>query len=104
MEMNKITKSKMLSQIGYDETSHKLQLRFKESDSLYTYFNVPKILFDRFMRVKRKGEFFNKNIKASFAYRQGRSKKLMIPIKGYTQIRNGIRIKVAPYIKTTILR
>ena len=100
MKLTKITKSDMLSQAGYDDKTERLQLRFKGNNALYTYFNVPQSIFDRLMKSKRKGTFVKNNIRMSFSYRKGSSRKLMIPIKGYTQIRNGKRIKVKPYIKT----
>ena len=55
--------STCIQSIGYNAKHGVLGIRFKLS-GLYQYFEVEKSVYRRFLSVKSKGKFFNRNIKA----------------------------------------
>lgn len=96
------TKSSVIKTINYLSTDKQLKVNFK-SGQTYTYFNVPKNLYERFTKAKSKGRFFSQNIQKRFPYRQGKSNKMVIPVKGYTYKANGRKITVPAHTRVVQL-
>ena len=59
--------SSFIDQIGYDDTTEELFVRFK-SGSTYKYDNIAEDVYDEFMDAISKGFFFNMNIKNNILY------------------------------------
>jgi hypothetical protein len=61
--------SSAILRIGYDEPSHELRITFVTGNA-YAYFDVPRIVYERFLQASSKGTFFNENIKDRYAFTQ----------------------------------
>ena len=53
--------------IGYDGNKLELYVRFL-SGSSYVYFDVPKMVFEEFLRASSKGVYLNDNIKGVYSF------------------------------------
>lgn len=62
--------SSMIAAIAYDEAAGELYITFHESGT-YTYFEVPKRVYDAFLKARSKGQFFNDRIKDEYPYARG---------------------------------
>lgn len=62
-------RSSMIAQIGYDEASLTLVIKFTNGD-MYEYFNVPKETFDALANADSEGKYFIANIKGKFEYKK----------------------------------
>ena len=60
--------SSMIRRIDYDEAARELDITFT-SGKTYTYFEVPKQVYERFLKASSKGQFFNDCIKDEYGYR-----------------------------------
>jgi hypothetical protein len=63
-DMHKVASSNIDS-IGYDKATCTLYVNFT-SGTLYKYANVDEGVFDRFKAAKSKGQFFVREIRASY--------------------------------------
>jgi hypothetical protein len=59
--------SSHLTSIGYDVDIKVLRISFYEG-STYEYFEVPKSIWERFIKVQSKGKFFHRNIRNIYSY------------------------------------
>lgn len=62
MKRISVKKSTNISEIGYDETTKTIEIKFKHG-GLYQYSPISLLTYISFLRARSKGEFFNKNIK-----------------------------------------
>ena len=58
-----------ISQVGYDEGAHTLEIEFV-SGSVYDFFNVPPKIYDDFMHSATKERFYESNVLARFPYQR----------------------------------
>jgi hypothetical protein len=56
--------STSIAAIGYDRGKHKLGIEFRQSGSVYFYFEVPPEEHEAFMAADSKGEYLNRVFKA----------------------------------------
>lgn len=61
-----VVSSSAIRQIEFDELTHRLYVTFT-SGSIYTYYGVPRNVYERFMRAPSKGTFFNDYIKDRYS-------------------------------------
>jgi hypothetical protein len=61
--------SSMISWADYDGTKKELEITFT-TGSVYTYFDVPKQIYDLFLKAPSQGKFFNQEIKNEYRNRQ----------------------------------
>lgn len=59
--------SSNLSSVGYDPETETLEVEFLNG-SVYQYFNVPEIMYERLMQESSKGKFLNAYIKNAFPF------------------------------------
>ena len=91
------TNSSAILNFSYDERNRNLKIRFA-SGGQYTFFNIPQKTFDALSRAKSKGRYFMRNIRNTFAYSRGSSRKMIIPVAGYERkLPNGQRVRVRGY-------
>jgi hypothetical protein len=60
--------SSSIEAIGYDPNIQELHVRFLQSGETYVYYNVEQWVFEEFMRVDSKGQYFNSNIKIRYDF------------------------------------
>jgi KTSC domain-containing protein len=60
--------SSMIRRIEYEEAARELEITFT-SGRTYVYFDVPKSVYDRFLKATSKGQFFNDHIKDQYGFR-----------------------------------
>jgi hypothetical protein len=65
-----LVNSSAIQSIEFDELTNRLQITFA-SGKTYTYYSVPRSVYERLLRAPSKGTFFNQHIKDQygFAYR-----------------------------------
>ena len=56
-----------VSSIGYDPTTHTLEVEFS-GGNIYQYFDVPQAINDALMASDSKGQFLASQIKGNFRY------------------------------------
>ena len=59
--------SSAIQRIEYDELSHRLQITFT-SGKTYTYYGVPRSVYESFLHASSKGTFFNDYIKDRYTF------------------------------------
>jgi len=59
--------SSAIRRIGYDEATRELRVVFAETGA-YTYFAVPKHIYEEFLRAPSKGQFFNAHIRDRYPF------------------------------------
>ena len=59
--------STCFSKIGYDSSKEVLCVEFRDSESEYAYFDVPKNVWSDLCKAQSKGSYYNKNIKGKYA-------------------------------------
>lgn len=64
----KPVKSSNVSEIGYDESTKTMDVRFKKTNALYRYTQVPKTVYDEFISAESIGKFLHKNIVGNKSY------------------------------------
>jgi len=62
----KIVDSDVIGSISYDVDTKTLAIKFRRGGS-YAYSNVPKRVFENFMRARSKGKFFNDSIRNQYS-------------------------------------
>jgi len=68
--------SSQIKSIGYDEGTQMLEVEFRYSGSVYTYFDVPKSVYDEMMASESVGKFFNAKVKGGgYKYAQQKEYK-----------------------------
>lgn len=65
MERQPVTSSNLAS-VGYDPDSETLEVEFL-SGRVYEYYNVPQFIYDRLLEAPSLGQFFNYEIRDSYA-------------------------------------
>jgi hypothetical protein len=65
MEREPVSSSNLVS-VGYNPESETLEVEFKSS-GIYEYYNVPQFMYERLMQAGSIGNFFNTEIKNSYA-------------------------------------
>jgi hypothetical protein len=58
----------MLSATAYDDSKQILYLRFRNTGSLYRYFEFPPANYQAFLEAESKGRFFRFHIRDHFRY------------------------------------
>lgn len=61
--------STTLEQIAYDPNQRLLCLQF-HNNAAYSYFDVPRIVFEELLAAISKGLYFNRSIRGRFRYRR----------------------------------
>jgi hypothetical protein len=61
--------STAIAHIGYDETARELHVTFTNG-AAYTYYHVPKHVYDAFRTAASKGQFLNAWIKDRYDFRR----------------------------------
>jgi hypothetical protein len=59
--------SSAIRRVEHDERSLQMQIWFVESGGPYTYYGVPRSVYDAFLRAGSKGAYFNTHIKDRYA-------------------------------------
>ncbi|MBX9851434.1 MAG: KTSC domain-containing protein [Cytophagaceae bacterium] len=67
MRLRKIN-SRIVHAVGYDPAYLLLEVRFRISKKIYGFLNVPKQVYDDFMKARSKGQFFNYYIKNNYTF------------------------------------
>lgn len=75
MKITKVENSSNISAIGYDEVKvslssnivNILRIYFKNG-LIYDYYNVPKEVYEEFLKSESKGTFFHKNINKKYIF------------------------------------
>jgi hypothetical protein len=62
-----IVSSSAIQEIEFDELTHRLQITFT-SGKTYTYYGVPRSVYERFLQAPSKGTFFNDYIKDQYSF------------------------------------
>jgi hypothetical protein len=65
MEMTKVASS-VIAAVGYDHTTQRMQIRFKEGRT-YTFCRVPSKVFEGLVAASSKGAYFDRYIKGHFS-------------------------------------
>jgi len=58
--------SSTIREIGFDEASEKLLVRFKDG-GLYTYSDVPKEVYEEMLSARSVGRYFHQNVRLQFS-------------------------------------
>jgi hypothetical protein len=58
--------SSAIQRIEFDELTHRLYITFT-SGKTYTYYGVPRSVYERFVNAGSKGSFFNDHIKDRYS-------------------------------------
>ena len=61
--------SSVVREIEYEDLTAALDITFS-SGKTYTYYLVPRDVYERFVAASSKGEFFNEQIKNRYSFRQ----------------------------------
>ena len=61
--------SRAISAVGYDPATRELKIRFTSQVRTYTYFDVPKEVYEGLMSAPSMGNFFDKVIRDHHHYR-----------------------------------
>lgn len=60
--------STAISRIAYETKTRTLSIRFRESGELYRYYEVPRRIYEAFIKAGSKGRFFNHYIKDRYQF------------------------------------
>jgi len=55
--------SRIVQSVGYDSLRSLLEIKFKITKRIYAFVNVPKEVFENFIKARSKGNFYNQKIK-----------------------------------------
>ena len=69
--INQMVISREIEWIGYDEDKKMLQVEFI-AGPIYQYQDVPKMVYELFLKAPSHGQFFESQIKGKYAYRKVR--------------------------------
>lgn len=67
---NKQVDSSMFNEVGYDEETKELRVRFKNGRE-YVYEGVEDNVYNDLLEATSKGKFFGKNIKPNYKFHKG---------------------------------
>ena len=67
MQLMPIVSSSAIQGVEFDELTHRLQITFT-SGKTYTYYGVPRSVYERFLQAPSKGIFFNDYIKDQYSF------------------------------------
>ena len=62
--------SSALEQVSYDEATHILRARFRQSGRTYAYYDVPQDLYDSLIFADSLGAFFNAHVRDQFDFEE----------------------------------
>jgi KTSC domain-containing protein len=62
--------SSLIASVGYKPDRLVLEVEFKDTGSVYQYFDVPEAEFRGLMKATSLGRYFNRNIKDEYRYIQ----------------------------------
>ena len=65
MERKEVDSSNLAS-IGYDPSNKILEVEFRDSGSVYQYYDVPQDIYDKLENASSIGKFFYKEIRGKF--------------------------------------
>jgi len=66
VDMEDTPDSSCFSEIGYDEQNEVLVVVFRDSGSMYAYYDVPEGVWDDLYFASSMGSYYNKNIKGQY--------------------------------------
>lgn len=64
-----VVSSSAIEKIEFEDLTNRLAITFTGGRT-YTYFGVPRSVYERFMAAPSKGTFFNEHIKDRYSFRQ----------------------------------
>jgi KTSC domain len=62
-----VVSSSAIQQVEYDNRTQQMQITFV-SGKTYTYFGVPRSVYERFVQAPSKGTYFNEYIKDQYGF------------------------------------
>jgi hypothetical protein len=62
--------SRILKSVGYDRFNSVLEVKFKISGRVYAFLNVSMEVYEKFMKARSRGNFFNSYIKNHFQFKK----------------------------------
>jgi hypothetical protein len=69
--MNRLqVNSRILKSVGYDPFNSILEVKFKISGRVYAFLNVGMEIYEKFMKARSRGNFFNSYIKNHFPFKK----------------------------------
>lgn len=69
-DMEPITGSSQISEVGYNAESRELRIRFIYSSALYAYYGVPEEVYVALRHAPSVGSYFSGAIKGSYPYQR----------------------------------
>lgn len=72
--MQKVVSSN-ISEVGYDQATSTLYVRFKDGNRLYKYLRVPPVVYIGMLATRSKGKYFAEQIKDYFAFERAEDKE-----------------------------
>ena len=63
-------KSSLIDRVVFDDEAETLRVSFRGSGRSYTYFGVPRAIYDALARAPSAGTFFNERIKGRYPCRR----------------------------------
>lgn len=60
--------SSNIASVGYDSNSETLEIEFLTGGTIYQYYNVPDVEYDRLINANSVGKYFSDNIKNTYAF------------------------------------
>jgi hypothetical protein len=58
--------SRIVQSVGYDPSKSLLEIKFKITKRIYAFIDVPKEVYQNFIKSRSKGNFYNQKIKYQF--------------------------------------
>ncbi len=65
-------KSSLIDRVVFDDEAETLRVSFRGSGRSYTYFGVPRAIYDALTTARSAGRFFNEAIRGHFAVQSDR--------------------------------
>lgn len=62
-----VVSSSNIASVGYEPASETLEVEFLKTGKIYEYYNVPPFMHERLMEAPSIGQFFNAEIRNSYA-------------------------------------
>lgn len=63
--------SSAISHVDYNDAKQEMYITFIKSHKTYTYFGVPRDIYEAFLAASSKGRFFDHHIKDQYSARSG---------------------------------
>ena len=67
MKRTRVENSSQIEEVGYDPTSHTLEVMFK-GNKIYHYFDVPTVTYEGLLAAVSAGKYFNTNVRAIYQF------------------------------------